>query len=193
MNRELAAASPELVGNSDVLRGILAGCGDCIKILDLDGRLQFMSDGGKRVMEVEDFSVLKGCPWPDFWQGEGSTQVHDAVAAAKAGRTGRFQNHANTAKGTPRYWDVQVSPILGADGAPAHLLSISRDITEEWRAAEELRKGAERHQFLAEELTHRVRNTLATVAAIAAQSFRGDAYKEGRESFNARLQTLGAA
>src|SRR5436309_1520501 len=43
---ELLAASPQLVDNADLLRGVLAGCGDCIKILDLDGRLQFMSEGG---------------------------------------------------------------------------------------------------------------------------------------------------
>src|SRR5580704_15585163 len=70
LNRELAAASPELVGSGDLLRGILSGCGDCIKVLDLDGRLQFMSDGGKRVMEVDNFAALRGCPWPDFWSGE---------------------------------------------------------------------------------------------------------------------------
>ena len=46
MNRELSEAGPDLVGNSDLLRSVLAGCGDCIKILDLDGRLQFMSEGG---------------------------------------------------------------------------------------------------------------------------------------------------
>ena len=135
MNRELAAASPDLVGNDDVLRAVLAGCGDCIKVLDLDGRLQFMSDGGKRVMEVDDFSVLKGCPWPDFWSGDGNRDALAAVEAAKAGKTARFRGAANTAKGNPRYWDVQVSPIFGAAGKSSQLLSISRDITEEWEAA----------------------------------------------------------
>jgi len=157
MNRELAAASPDLIGNSDVLRGILAGCGDCIKILDLDGRLQFMSDGGKRVMEVDDFSALKGCPWPDFWVGEGHAQALAALVTAKAGHTAHFQNAADTAKGTPRYWDVQVSPIYGDDGAPTQLLSISRDITEAWLAGDQQRKDAERHRFLIDELTHRAK------------------------------------
>ena len=114
MNRELSAASPDLVGNGDLLRSVLSGCGDCIKVLDLDGRLQFMSDGGKRVMEVEDFSALKGCPWPEFWVGDGNVQAISAVEAAKAGKTARFRGAANTAKGNPRYWDVQVSPIFGA-------------------------------------------------------------------------------
>jgi PAS domain-containing protein len=132
MNRELRAASPDLVGNGDLLRGVLSGCGDCIKVLDLDGRLLFISDGGKRVMEVEDFSALKGCPWPEFWVGDGNVQAITAVEAAKAGKTARFRSAANTAKGTPRYWDVQVSPIFGAHGQISQLLSISRDITEEW-------------------------------------------------------------
>ena len=193
MNRELASAGADLVGNGDVLRGILSGCGDCIKILDLDGRLQFMSDGGKRVMEVEDFEALKGCPWPDFWSGAGNAQAHDAVATAKAGGTARFRNQANTAKGTPRHWDVQVSPILGPGGKPTHLLSISRDITEEWHAAQAVAEGVARHQFLTEELTHRVKNTLATVLAIANQSFRGDAYKTQRDIFNARIRSMSDA
>src|ERR1700710_2646558 len=130
LNGELIAAGAGLAGNDDVLRSVLAGCGDCIKILDLEGRLQFMSEGGKRVMEVEDFGKLKGCPWPDFWDGQGNTDALRAVAEAKAGGIGRFKGTANTAKGNQRYWDVQVSPILGDDGRPSHLLSISRDITD---------------------------------------------------------------
>jgi two-component sensor histidine kinase len=193
MNRELADASADLVGNDDLLRGVLAGCGDCIKVLDLDGRLQFMSDGGKRVMEVDDFSALKGCPWPDFWAGEGNTQAKAAIAEAKAGRTAHFRNAANTARGNSRYWDVQVSPILGTDGKPSHLLSISRDITEEWKAAEAQRENAERQKFLTDELTHRVKNTLATVIAMANQTFRGDANEEARQAFDLRIRALNAA
>jgi len=190
---ELASVGVDEAAGSDFLRGILSGCGDCIKIIDLEGRLQFMSDGGKRVMEVDDFSLLKGCPWPDFWTGEGHEQARQAVAAAKEGRTAHFRNAANTAKGTPRYWDVQVSPILGADGRPTHLLSISRDITEEWRASQEQRAALERQQFLTAELTHRVKNTLATVLALANQTFRGDAHKEPRDAFIGRIKTMGEA
>ena len=186
MNRELEAADPDLVGNADLLRGVLAGCGDCIKILDLDGRLQFMSEGGKRVMEVDDFSALKGCPWPDFWAGEGHVQAAAAVAAAKAGDTGRFRGAANTAKGTPRYWDVQVSPIFGRDGGPAQLLSISRDITEEWEAAQ-------RERFLTEELAHRAKNSFAMVLAIARNTFRGAAHAKPLEAYTSRVMTLARA
>jgi two-component sensor histidine kinase len=186
LNRELNAASPDLVGNEDLLRGVLAGCGDCIKILDLDGGLQFMSEGGKRVMEVDDFSALKGCPWPGFWAGEGNAQAIAAVEAAKAGKTARFQGAANTAKGTPRYWDVQVSPILGPNGETSHLLSISTDITAEWEAQK-------REQFFIEELEHRAKNSFAIVLAIANQTFRGDAHASALKAYTARVIALAEA
>lgn len=130
MNTELNAADPALLGNDGLLAAVLSGSGDCIKILDLDGRLQFMSEGGKRVMEVDDFNALKGCPWPDFWEGEGNTAARQAIADARAGKAVRFLGAANTARGTPKFWDVQVLPILDADGRATHLLSISKDITE---------------------------------------------------------------
>jgi two-component sensor histidine kinase len=193
MKRELTAAGSGLADNADVLRSVLAGCGDCIKILDLDGRLQFMSEGGKRVMEVEDFGLLKGCPWPDFWTGTGNADARQAIETARAGGSARFQGAADTARGTPRYWDVQVSPILGNDGKPSHLLSISRDITEEWRANLELKQAAERQALLTAELAHRIKNTLSMVGAIARQTMRGDSVMAAREAFSARLMTLSHA
>jgi PAS domain-containing protein len=190
MNDELIAAGHGLAGNDEVLFSVLSGCGDCIKILDLDGRLQFMSEGGKRVMEVEDFGKLKGCPWPDLWAGAGNQEASAAVAKAKAGSVARFKGAANTAKGNSRYWDVQVSPILDEDGKPTHLLSISRDITDEWRANAELKEAMERQALLTGELQHRIKNTLAMVSAISNQTMRGDSVKTAREAFEGRLVTL---
>ena len=186
MNRELRAASPGLVGNDDLLRGVLSGCGDCIKVLDLNGRLQFMSDGGKRVMEVDDFGALKGCPWVEFWAGDGNLQASAAVEAAKAGKTSRFRGPANTAKGNPRYWEVQVSPIFDANGRVSQLLSISKDISEEWEAAQ-------RERFFAEELEHRAKNTFAMVLAIAKQTFRGDVNTSAIQVYTDRILALGKA
>jgi two-component sensor histidine kinase len=186
LKTELRAAGAGLADNDDVLRGVLEGCGDCIKILDLDGHLQFMSEGGKRVMEVEDFGKLKGCPWPDFWAGAGNADARAAVETAKAGGTGRFKGAANTAKGNPRYWDVQVSPIFGEDGKPSHILSISRDITE-------LVEFQELQKVLTAELQHRIKNSLAMVSAIANQTIRGDDMDAARKAFTGRLMTLSHA
>ena len=193
MNDVLRAAGPGLAGNAAILHGVLAGCGDCIKILDLDGRLQFMSEGCKRIMQVDDLGELGGCPWPEFQRDVSNIDAANALETARAGGRARFTATANTARGAPSYWDVQVSPIPGSDGKPSHLLSISRDITEEWRTLSELREVVQRQALLATELQHRIKNTLAMVQAIANQTMRGDHVGIAREAFTARLMPLSHA
>ena len=190
---ERCTAGPGLEGNDKLLHGILAGCGDCITILDLDGRLQFMSEGGLRVMEIDDFAKLKGCAWPALWDGANYIDAVNAVEMARAGGRARFTGYANTAKGTSRCWDVQVFPIPGNDGKPSHLLSISRDITDELRAFSDLKEAVQRQALLAAELQHRIKNTLAMAAAIANQTMRGDDVDAAREAFAARLMILSHA
>ncbi len=169
------------------LRSVLASSTDCIKVLDLDAKLVFMSEGGMRVMEVSDFNDVAGCPWPDFWQGEGNLEALEAVAAAKAGRSAAFQGYADTMKGNRRYWDVQVSPIMGADGKPERILSVSRDITP-LKASEEARA------VLAQELAHRMKNAFAMVQAITSQTLRqAVSMEEGRLVVSQRLTALGRA
>ena len=134
------AAAERQRADQEFMRSVLASSNDCIKVLDLEANLVFMSEGGRRVMEVSDFNAIRGCHWPDFWQGDLAAAARAAVAAAKAGRLGHFQGPADTVAGTPKYWDVRVTPILDADGRPEKLLSISRDITEGRRAEGALRE-----------------------------------------------------
>lgn len=119
---------------------VLASSNDCIKVLDLDGQLSFMSEGGLRVMEVSDFNAIAGCPWPDFWQGQGNLDAQAAIAAAQAGESARFQGAANTLAGNAKWWDVQVTPMLDEAGQPEKILCISRDITATREAEEQLRR-----------------------------------------------------
>lgn len=169
------------------MRSLLAASDDCIKVIGLDGSLNFMSEGGQRTMEVSDFNSIKGCPWPDFWQGQGNVAAIAAIAEARAGRSSRFQGAADTAAGNPRYWDVQVSPIMAPDGQVESILSVSRDITV-------LKQAEQRQHLLALELKHRMKNTIAMIQAIANQTINGspelDAAKAG---FQSRLQTLASA
>jgi len=86
----------------------------------------------------------------------------------------------------PRYWEVQVSPIFDANGRVSQLLSISKDISEEWEAAQ-------RERFFTEELEHRAKNTFAMVLAIAKQTFRGDENASPLQTYTARIMALAKA
>lgn len=118
---------------------VLASINDCIKVLDLDARLTFMSEGGQRIMEVSDFNAIRGCPWPDFWQDQGNVEAKAAVAQAKAGKSASFMGAAQTFGGNMKWWHVQVSPIFGKDGKPEKILCVSRDMTTLREAQESLR------------------------------------------------------
>jgi PAS domain S-box-containing protein len=125
-------------------RRVLASSADCIKVLGLDGRLEFMSEGGRGVMEVDDFGQIRGAYWPDFWKEDEHQKAVDAIESARGGGTARFQGFATTLKGTPRWWDVVVTPISDADGRPEKLLSVSRDITSTRHAETALRETSRR-------------------------------------------------
>jgi PAS domain S-box-containing protein len=137
---ERRATEARLRASEEFNSRILASSADCIKVLDLDGRLEFMSEGGMCVMEVEDFQAIEGACWPDFWQGEEHARALEAIAEAKRGGTGRFQGFATTMKGSPRWWDVIVTAMTGPEGRPDKLLSISRDVTGTKAAEVQLRE-----------------------------------------------------
>jgi PAS domain S-box-containing protein len=80
---------------------------------------------------------------------------------------------------------LTVSPVKNADGEVIGASKIARDITERRRAQEQ-------QSLLLGEMKHRVRNTLATVQAIATQTLRSAA-SEDRDAFLARLRALAGA
>lgn len=112
-----------------VLNTIVQESADCIKVLDLDARLLSMNTGGQRTMEIDDFSVCQNMLWPDFWTGADRLKVETALDRARLGERSTFEGQTATFKGSPKWWDVQVSPVRNQDGVVCQLLAVSRDIT----------------------------------------------------------------
>lgn len=167
------------------LESVLNASNDCIKVLTMTGEIIFMNKGGQRVMEVDDFETIRGCPWVGFWEGQGHIEATSALSAAKAGSTGHFRGAAPTAKGTMKHWDVTVTRIAAGANGSSHILSISRDITDE-------KKLEEQRELLSRELSHRVKNSLSIAQAIASQTFCKTEGTRLRE-FSGRLAALGTA
>ncbi|MEW7848603.1 ATP-binding protein [Massilia aurea] len=110
---------------------------DCVKLLDPDGAILAMNCNGRSMMEIDDIAHLRGEPWMTFWPAEAHEAVKAALDAARAGGTGHVVAACPTAKGTPKWWDVMITRTASHDGQGAHLLVISRDITQERKASEE--------------------------------------------------------
>ncbi len=137
---ESRAAEKALRESEQVNTRILESSHDCVKVLDLEGRLLSMNALGMEMLEICDFAPVKNSLWVDFWQGEDRAAALNAVEAARNGGMGRFVGFFPTTQtAKPMWFDVVVSAILGPDGRPERLLALSRDVTERKRAEDMLR------------------------------------------------------
>ena len=129
-------------------RGVFEGSPDCVKLLDAKGHIVAMNRNGLCAMEIDDFKTIQGASWATLWTEENRQAINSAVEAAREGRQYNLSLACPTAKGSPRWWDVTVSPIIGRTGTVTGILSTSRDITEARFANEKVRASEERFRSL---------------------------------------------
>ncbi|WP_425639425.1 PAS domain S-box protein [Algoriphagus yeomjeoni] len=104
---------------------------DCLKVLDTEGRLQYMNYNGLCQMEIDDFSAFKDKNWLALWGSENQALVKSSIEKALAGEITQFTAFSPTAKGTPKWWDVIVSPVYKESEQVQQIISVSRDVTKQ--------------------------------------------------------------
>lgn len=157
----LGTTLADLSGN--MMMALLEQSQDCVKVMDPSGSLAFMNRNGRCSFEIDDFCMVEGQNWWDIWPEESQLMVKRAVSDAVLGRESRFEAFCATAKGTPKWWDVTVSPVRNNAGQIVQIVSISRDVTEQVKSKEAL-------EIMALEMRHRLRNAFAVSSAIATVS-----------------------
>ncbi|MCD6052745.1 MAG: luxQ 14, partial [Verrucomicrobia bacterium] len=103
---------------------------DCIKELDLKGRILSINMHGQQMLGGEGMERFHLKSWPAFWKGKERQNAMGALKEARLGRVSRFQGSCLTFDGIQKWWDVILSPILNASGKPQRVLAVSRDVTE---------------------------------------------------------------
>jgi len=151
--------------SEEFARSIVECSVDCIKVLDLEGRLEYMSQPGVRAFEIEDSATLLGRRWVDFWDTEDKLRAEAAVETALAGGVASFTGQLVTPSGTRKWWDVRITPSLDAEGHVERLIAVSRDISE-LRAAQQAAIESERQAGagrMAATIAHEINNPLEAV------------------------------
>jgi two-component system sensor kinase FixL len=152
LSARISAVGPEPPTTAD-LQGmalaVLASSPDCIKIISADGHIEYVSEGGRAALELEcDGSSVLGIYWPEFWDDDHRPAVERAMRCAQRGEMARFEAFCPTARGTPKWWDVTVSPFRSDREGATKLLVISRDITASHTASAALAARAARQEML---------------------------------------------
>jgi len=172
---ERKQADEAVRASEEFKRSIIVSSPDCIKVLDLQGRLLSL-EAGHDLLGVTDFTALAGTSWIDLWlDPRDRAAAVGAVAAAVAGGTGKFVGFFRNLRGEDKWWEVTVTPIRGPDGQTIRLLGVSRDVTERHaledalvaRADQLAQADRSKDEFLAM-LAHELRNPLAPLRTAAA-------------------------
>lgn len=146
-HRKMKPINHPLLDPAELDQAVFENSPDCVKLLDLGGRLLAMNGNGQCIMGIDNFTSLCGTPWTSLWPEESRADIRAALNAALKGSTGHFSGFCSTMKGTPKWWNVIVSPIQDNDKNVIMLLCISRDVTDLYRAKEELQAAITRLQF----------------------------------------------
>jgi PAS domain S-box-containing protein len=162
------------------LEAVLESVSEGFYALDADWRFVVFNRAAEQYFGGSRKQVLGRKLWDIFPQGRGTPFETYCRAAMDEGRSTTFETSSRMRP--DRVVELKIVPMRG--GGVAVTLT---DVTE--------RRDAEaRQRLLVNELNHRVKNALATVQAIAAQSLRGDdVAPEARERFLARLMALARA
>ncbi len=151
--------------------------------------IQFYNDAYRETMGPERHPSALGANgrecWAEIWDiigpqieyvmsGKGATWNEDQLVPVT--RHGRREDV---------WWTYSFGPI-DLEGKVGGVLVVCRDVTSEHTAREAL-------GLINEELKHRVKNTLAVLSAVAAQTFRDPASKADLEKYQARLGAFGRA
>ena len=157
---------------------------DAIVSKDLDGVITSWNRGAKRLFGYTADETI-GKSITILIPRERLDEEHEIIGRI---RRGEHVDHYETVRrckdGSLLDVSLTVSPVRDAEGKIIGASKIARDITERRRAQEQ-------EKVLVGELQHRIKNMLATVGAIAKQTFR-NAPNEC-EVFRARMQALAGA
>ena len=149
----------------EFVRSVLEGSSDCIQVLDLEGRIEFVSRSCLRAREITEGEELLGSRWADLWQPQDRLRAEAALSAALAKGTGRFTGEWVSTRGIRRAFDVTITAARDTEGRVERLIAIACDLTEV-RVAQQAVIESERQAGagrLAATIAHEINNPLEAV------------------------------
>lgn len=164
------------------LAAIIQSSDDAIVSTDLDGTVESWNDGARRLYGYEAEEVIGKSVELLLPHDRPNEEPYILDCIRRGERVDHYETVRVRKDGTLVDISLTVSPVIDGRGRIIGASKIARDISERKRAQEQ-------EKLLLREMKHRVKNTLATVQAIAAQTLPS-ASRADRNAFVARLHAL---
>lgn len=117
------------VTGADLAVALLEQSKDCIKMISVDGNVDFINCNGLKAMEIDDPEILKGKLWWELWPEPSRPYVEGKFRESLGGRETTFEGECPTAKGVLKRWALNLRPLGSLGGPVVAVLCTSRDIT----------------------------------------------------------------
>ena len=112
---------------------------DCVSLLDQDGNVLFSNQAAIVAYGLESDAQLIGRPWGHLLDVDAQADRDVALDAARTGGVGRLRLSISTCTGGLRWFESLVSRVSNADEQLVRFMVMSRDITQQKSAEDQVR------------------------------------------------------
>src|SRR5688500_6426804 len=127
----------ELRVSEERLRAIFNSEPECVKVVDLAGRVLEMNAAGLAMLEADSLDQVRGTSVARFVHPDDHASVQALLAHAVAGHRGTLVFRVITLKGRERWAESHASPLRAGSDRVDDVLTDTHDITDRRRASEE--------------------------------------------------------
>ena len=121
-----------------VNRSLLDGSPICNKIIDLDFKLQYMSDAGVKDLKIADITPYYGQTYPpESYPDSMRAPLVEGLILARKGETSSVECAVQDLEGNDVWYHTTFVPILDDDGQVKYIIGASVNVTDRKRAEAE--------------------------------------------------------
>ena len=148
--------------SKEVLIRLLNTSRNPILLFSPAGKLLYINKFGRDALGSINTDEMSQNDWVALWPGEHQTDILHAFNSAGSGNASSLTLLASTEPESARWWELSFEPVPAADMQIGAILVIAQDVTARQTMAENI----EPQNLHLREIDHRVKNSLAMVAAV---------------------------
>lgn len=158
---------------------ILQASKDWISAIDPNGKVMFMNEAGHAEIKKHGLEERQEL-WTDMWSSDNDAMF---FKQSLSGNWVEYVTARTPGTRTATHWSISLAPVMDESGQLLRVVSVARDVTADYRNRAHL-------DLINKELSHRVKNIISVISAMARNSTPGQPVEQYLDVFTARVRSL---